>query len=268
MRCLRCGDDTSCSAKNNLRASCRTSQKERSRRTQPLIGVAMLIATIGTWATACSPDDKPSLTPGRAVIPSPHPSSIKWSGSGPDCSPEGHYDQTIRGAIVSSAYTDECDGATPTLPAKTAPPCTEFKDPTTGEIIKNGPVGNCAVVPPPPPAELAKLHKEWMASRPSSAFLARQAKTARLWQAFDEAAKTTRWIDAPVPLGKAKLDEFYELPGEDGNSACAEVIYAPPSYDAYAIIIFVPNGERELKAATQHLAEEMAVLICGKGHPP
>jgi len=205
----------------------------------------------------------------RPVNPAPVPSTTKWSGSGPDCSPDGHYDQTVRGEVVSSAYSDECDGATPTLPAKVAPPCTEFKDPTTGEIIKNGPVGNCVMVPPPPPAELAKLHREWIKMRPSATYLAQQAQTERRWQIFNETAKRARWVNAAVPLMDAKLDEFYELPGEDGNNACAEVILAPNSgYNTYTVVIFAPDGERDIKAITKHLAEETAILACGRGFHP
>jgi hypothetical protein len=159
-------------------------------------------------------------------------------------------------------------------------PASSSRTPRLAKSLRMVPSVTEALVPPPPPAELARLHKEWIEDRPTATFLTQQAKIDREQRIFDETASRPRWISAPdlpsvMPDGKAvsspdrpKLDEFYELPGEDGADACAEVVDSPSIYDTYTVSIFAPNGERDFKLATRHLAEEMAVFLCGNGRHP
>jgi len=107
-----------------------------------------------------------------------------------------------------------------------------------------------APIPPTPPA----VHS-----------LAEQKGNDQDWKKFNEVAQRPRWINAP-DANAGGLDEFYELPGEDGQNACAEVTHSALGDNAYTVSVL--NAKRDVRVSTQHMAELAAVSVCGNGRHP
>jgi hypothetical protein len=91
------------------------------------------------------------------------------------------------------------------------------------------------------------------------------AKDERVQKVFGETASHARWIDGP-DTKRGDLDEFYELPGEDGQNACAEVTHSALGDNAYTVSVL--NANHDVRMSTQHMAELAAVSVCGNGRHP
>ncbi len=111
MKCLKCGADTPYSATSSLCPAC----------TKPAIGnraknrfAVAFFAIMGIFVVliiglSLVPHDKTNAPPNPKTIPTESVSStVKWSGSGPDCTPSGHPDPKHPGTIISDRDTADC----------------------------------------------------------------------------------------------------------------------------------------------------------------
>jgi hypothetical protein len=100
---------------------------------------------------------------------------------------------------------------------------------------------------------------------PTVRSLAEQKGNAQDWKKFNEVTQRPRWINAPDTTA-GDLDEYYELPGEDGQNACAEVTHSALGDNAYTVSVL--NAKHDVRLSTQHMAELAAVSVCGNGRHP
>jgi hypothetical protein len=112
MKCLKCGTDTPYSATSSLCSAC--IKPSVGNRTKKKFAVALFgimgICLVLIIALSLLPDDGTKV-PAKSI-----PSTVKWSGSGPDCTPGGHPDPKHPGIIISDRDTAACP-AEPSLPA-------------------------------------------------------------------------------------------------------------------------------------------------------
>jgi hypothetical protein len=222
------------------------------------IAVGAGIGICAARAAGDAPTTRAEAAPSTPTPVLPSNAPIAWDGNPDhyDCSPEGHPDPKHPGQRVSDEGGNE-----PCVPNAPIPPPV---DPLAGAAPD---VAHCfgpgwATLPDETEGD-RKCNPMRLARR-----LKEQPKEDRDWKRYNEVAQQPRWIDAPNSKPK-EINEYYELPGETGEDACAEVIYSPPAYKTYTVSIVAPDGrEHNLEEPTRHLAEAAAATICGNGHRP
>lgn len=106
MKCLKCGADTAYSATSSLCPAC---MKHRKPRKPAVIGILIVgMCVVILIASSKSTSHQSSSAPAPASSTVSPPSTVKWSGSGPDCTPDGHPDPNHPGYRISSLYSDAC----------------------------------------------------------------------------------------------------------------------------------------------------------------
>jgi hypothetical protein len=189
-----------------------------------------------------------------APSPLPPAKTVAWDGNPnhADCSPGGHPDPKHPGDLISDE--DEGDDK-PCIPnASIPPPVDPLADgaaPDAAHCFGSG---------------WGTLPDATEGDRKCNPMRQRQlVKDERVQKVFGETASHARWVDAP-DTKPGDLDEFYELPGEDGQNACAEVTHSAQGDDAYTISVL--NANHDVRMSTQHMAELAAVSVCGNGRHP
>lgn len=227
--------------------------EKKTSPAQAIFSLAFLML-LGWMINSCfhsAPKSDTASTPPAGQVP-----ATKWDGnpSHTDCSPEGHSDPSHPGRWISNEDSDE--------------PC-----------VMNAPESQTTAVDPlnglPPDADHC-FTRGWGLfpddtdgdRKCTPMRKARSAEIDRRLKIESEPARKTRWIDTAIQPGIG-LDEFYELPGEDSNNACAEVTLAAQMSGGYTVSLVAPDGsERDMKEPTRHLAEVAAVVACGNGRRP
>lgn len=104
MKCLKCGAETPYSATSSLCPACMGHRKPPKPAVigMLIVGVCVVILMVSSKSTPHQ------SSPAPASVSSAPPSTVKWSGSGPDCTPNGHPDPDHPGQIVSDLYSDAC----------------------------------------------------------------------------------------------------------------------------------------------------------------
>jgi hypothetical protein len=114
MKCLKCGANTPYSATSSLCPAC--TKPSIGNRTKKKFAVALFgimgICLVLIIALSLLPDDGTKV-PAKSI-----PSRVKWSGAGPDCTPDGHPDPKHPGIIISDLYSNAC----PSEPSSPADP--------------------------------------------------------------------------------------------------------------------------------------------------
>jgi len=222
-------------------------------------GVALLFVMI---TAASDTTGAPSSSTGQATAATPAPSVknepnkvVAWDGNPDheDCSPEGHPDPKHPGERINNEDSDK--PCVPNAPMQPAPPAvdplSDGSAPDADHCFGPGWEG---------------LPDETEGDRKCKPLrLKKQAKEDRNWKKYNQMAEWARWIDAPN-TNSGDLDELYELPGEDGAEACAEVSHLPNMDEAYTVSVL--NAKHNVRMSTRHMAELAAVSVCGNGRHP
>lgn len=110
MKCLKCSAEMPHSATKSLCSSCKNKQKPK-----PSTTIKVTTFILGTFGLAYAMHGCFSAPSAASVSNSVASASDTWSGSGPDCTPNGHPDPNHPGVIISDRYTDACPDQEPPL---------------------------------------------------------------------------------------------------------------------------------------------------------
>jgi hypothetical protein len=190
--------------------------------------------------------------------------TVAWDGHPDhyDCSPEGHLDPKHPDRRISdeNEYDDK-----PCVPNAPIPPRVD-------PLADGGPPDTYRCFGP----GWGMLPDQTEGDRKCNPMRQKQlAKDDRVEKVFGETATHARWVDSP-DTKTDDLDEVYELRGEDGHNACAEVTHTPSVDGAYrhhplklrvveSKLVVVHAVERAGSPRTDDLQEPhlFKVLQCG-----